>query len=127
MDKIVITGFGVKAPGVNNIDQFKEVLEQGICTQEILHGRGHNGSNIVCGVVHEDLDRISGQNYKRYPRAAQLGIAAAEEAYKMANLPNDDFARVAVIMGTSGGGILEVEKFSNHGIILKKYLFNMFQ
>ncbi|WHZ05769.1 beta-ketoacyl synthase N-terminal-like domain-containing protein [Neobacillus sp. YX16] len=120
MDKIVITGYGVKAPGVSNIDQFKDVLEQGICTQEILHGRGHNGSNIVCGVVHEDLNMISGENYKRYPRGAQLGIAAAEEAYKMANLPNDDFARVAVIMGTSGGGILEVEKFSNHGNNLKK-------
>lgn len=120
MDKIVITGCGVKAPGVSNIDQFKDVLELGICTQEILHGRGHNDSNIVCGVVHEDLNMISGENYKRYARAVQLGIAAAEEAYKMANLPNDDFARVAVIMGTSGGGILEVEKFSNHGNNLKK-------
>ncbi|MDM5326290.1 beta-ketoacyl synthase N-terminal-like domain-containing protein [Neobacillus sp. CF12] len=120
MDKIVITGFGVKAPGVSNIDQFKEVLEHGICTQEILHGRGNNGSNIVCGVVHEDLDMISGQNYKRYPRAAKLGIAAAEEAYTMANLQNDEFTRVAVIMGTSGGGILEAEKFSNHGNNLKK-------
>jgi 3-oxoacyl-(acyl-carrier-protein) synthase len=120
MDKIVITGFGVKAPGVSNIDQFKEVLEQGICTQEILHGRGNNGSNIVCGVVHEELDMISGQNYKRYPRAAKLGIAAAEEAYKMANLQKDEFTRVAVIMGTSGGGILEAEKFSNHDNNLKK-------
>jgi 3-oxoacyl-(acyl-carrier-protein) synthase len=120
MDKIVITGFGVKAPGVSNIAQFKDVLEQGICTQEILHGRGNNGSNIVCGVVHEDLDMINGQNYKRYPRAAKLGIAAAEEAFKMANLQNDEFTRVAVIMGTSGGGILEAEKFSNHGNNLKK-------
>jgi 3-oxoacyl-(acyl-carrier-protein) synthase len=120
MDKIVITGFGVKAPGISNIDQYKYVLEQGICTQEILHGRGNNGSNIVCGVVHEELDTISGQNYKRYPRTARLGIAAAEEAYKMANLQNADFARVAVIMGTSGGGMLEAEKFSNHGNDLKK-------
>lgn len=120
MDKIVITGFGVKAPGVGNIDQLKKVLEQGICTQEILHGRGNNGSNIVGGVVHEELDMISGQNYKRYPRAAKLGIAAAEEAYKMANLQNDEFTRVAVIMGTSGGGMLEAEKFSNHGNNLKK-------
>lgn len=120
MDKIVITGFGVKAPGVSNVVQFKEVLEQGICTQEILHGRGNNGSNIVGGVVHEELDMISGQNYKRYPRAAKLGIAAAEEAYKMANLQNDEFTRVAVIMGTSGGGMLEAEKFSNHGNNLKK-------
>jgi 3-oxoacyl-(acyl-carrier-protein) synthase len=120
MDKIVITGFGVKAPGISNIDQYKYVLEQGICTQEILHGRGNNGSNIVCGVVHEELDTISGQNYKRYPRTARLGIAAAEEAYKMANFQNADFARVAVIMGTSGGGMLEAEKFSNHGNNLKK-------
>ncbi|WP_066051231.1 beta-ketoacyl synthase N-terminal-like domain-containing protein [Robertmurraya korlensis] len=120
MDRIVITGYGVKAPGVSNINEMKDVLEQGICTQEILHGRGSNGSNIVCGVVHEDLNLISGQNYKRYPRVAQLGIAAAEEAYQMANLRNDDFARVAVIMGTSGGGILDVEKFSNHGSNLRK-------
>lgn len=120
MDKIVITGYGVKAPGISNIDQLKDVLEQGICTQEILHGRGNNGSNIVCGVVHEELNTISGQNYKRYPRTARLGIAAAEEAYKMANLQNENFARVAVIMGTSGGGILEAEKFSNHGNNLKK-------
>jgi 3-oxoacyl-[acyl-carrier-protein] synthase II len=120
MDKIVITGYGVKAPGISNKDQFKDVLEKGICTHEILYGRGYNGSNIVCGVVHEDLDIISCQKYKRYPRTAQLGIAAAEEAYKTANLPNDDFARVAVIMGTSGGGILEVEKFSYHGNNLKK-------
>jgi 3-oxoacyl-(acyl-carrier-protein) synthase len=120
MDKIVITGYGIKAPGISNTNQFKNVLEQGICTQEILHGGGIDGSSIVCGVVHEDLDIISGQNYKRYPRAAQLGIAAAEEAYRMANLPNDDFARVAVIMGISGGGMLEAEKYANHGNNLKK-------
>jgi hypothetical protein len=30
MDKIVITGFGVKAPGVSKIVQFKDVLQTGI-------------------------------------------------------------------------------------------------
>ncbi len=120
MEKIVITGCGIKAPGTNNINQFKDVLEKGICTQEILPGRGKNGSNVVGGVIHEELDRISGRNYKNYPRSSQLGIAAAEEAFKMANFPNVDFARVAIIMGTSAGGILEIEKYSNHGNNLKK-------
>lgn len=82
MDKIVITGFGIKAPGISNIDQFKDVLEQGICTQEILHGRGHNGSNIVAGVIHEDFNMISGQNYKRYPRAANWGLQQLRKLFK---------------------------------------------
>lgn len=120
MDTVVITGYGIKAPGIVNIHQFKEVLEKGICTQEILQGRGSNGSNIVCGVIHEELDIISGQNYKRYPRSSKLGIAAAEEAFNMAEISNVDIARVAVIMGTSAGGILEVEKYSDHNNNLKK-------
>ncbi|WP_052353857.1 beta-ketoacyl synthase N-terminal-like domain-containing protein [Neobacillus jeddahensis] len=119
-DTVVITGYGIKAPGINNINQFKDVIETGTCTQEILHGRGHNGSNIVCGVVHEELDSISGQNYKRYPRSSKLGIAAAEEAFTMAKLTNTESARIAVIMGTSGGGILEVEQYANHDNNLKK-------
>lgn len=120
MDTVVITGYGIKAPGVKNINQFKEVLVKGICTQEVLVGRGSNGSNIVAGVVHEELNRISGRNYKSYPRYSKLGIAAAEEAFHHANFTNIDSARVVVIMGTSGGGILEVEQHANHGNNLKK-------
>jgi 3-oxoacyl-(acyl-carrier-protein) synthase len=109
LTRIVITGYGVKAPGVSNRDEFRKVLEKGICTQEVLQGIGPKNSSIVCGVIHENFEIISGKKYNRYPRVSQLAIAATVDAVEMAGLHNLNDCRIAVIIGTSTGGYREFE------------------
>jgi 3-oxoacyl-(acyl-carrier-protein) synthase len=110
VQKIVITGYGIKAPMIDNKHQFKEVIEKGICTHEILMGQGPKGSDIVCGVIHNEFELISGRNYKNHPRFSRLAVAAATDAIEQAGLHDLKGVRVAVIMGTSVGGIIDVEK-----------------
>ena len=53
---------------------------------------------------------INGENYKRYPRSVRLAIAAALDASRMSNLAYFKPHRVAVIIGTAAGAIVEIEQ-----------------
>ncbi|WP_197489750.1 beta-ketoacyl synthase N-terminal-like domain-containing protein [Rossellomorea aquimaris] len=120
MDNIVITGYGIKAPGALSKESFKRILEEGICTQSVLEGRGPNESSVIAGLIEDDFLHIKERNYKRYPRSTRLALAAANDAVEMANLSCDPY-KVAVIMGTSAGAILEIEQYSTVALNLKKY------
>ncbi|UOF90474.1 hypothetical protein LSG31_21890 [Fodinisporobacter ferrooxydans] len=113
MDRVVITGYGIKAPGIRNPDQFKEVLETGTCTQEILKGMGPYDSDIVCGVIHDDFQVIDGKNYRKNPRNNRLAIAATVDAMEMARVPKNNEARMAILLGTGAGSLYETEKLAN--------------
>ena len=108
---IVITGYGIKAPKINGKQQFQEILENGICTLGVCRGLGPDETDIVCGQIQDNFYRIDGQNYKNYPRVARLALAAAVDAVNMAGfrvaVKNK---RVAVIAGTSAGGLIDIEK-----------------
>ncbi|BCB05799.1 beta-ketoacyl synthase N-terminal-like domain-containing protein [Bacillus sp. KH172YL63] len=120
MDSIVVTGYGIKAPGAMSKEEFYRVLEKGICTHSLLEGRGKNRTNIIAGVVGDDFESIKGRNYVHYPRSARLAMAAADDAVLMADLVCPSH-RVAIIMGTSAGAILEIEHYSSVALDLKKY------
>ncbi|MFC4769559.1 beta-ketoacyl-[acyl-carrier-protein] synthase family protein [Effusibacillus consociatus] len=109
MGKVVVTGYGIKAPGVRNKQEFKDVLEQGICTQEVLQGIGPNGSDLICGVIHDRFEKINGRNYKHHPRASRLAVAAADDAIEMAGLRDLRGRRVAILIGSSTSGLAEFE------------------
>jgi 3-oxoacyl-(acyl-carrier-protein) synthase len=116
VQKVVITGYGIKAPMIDNKNQFKEVLEKGICTHELLMGQGTNGSDLVCGIIHNEFEQIRGRDYKRYPRFSRLAVAAAADALEHAGLSDLSNVRAAVVIGTSVGGLIDIEKgsvFSN--------------
>lgn len=121
LSDIVITGYGIKAPGV--IDKFSlfNVLHNGICTQSILESESHPDSGIVAGLIEDRFQEIDGVDYTRYPRSVRMAIAAAIDASAMSELNYFKPNRVAVIMGTSAGAILEIEKYATDAFDLKKF------
>ncbi|GIN21023.1 beta-ketoacyl-[acyl-carrier-protein] synthase family protein [Siminovitchia fordii] len=121
MGDIVITGYGVKAPGIDYKEDFKEVLEKGICKLKILKSIGPNDSHIVAGVVDHDFVMIKERNYKRHSRVSRLAMAASDDAIKMAEVSGKDPSRIAVIMGTAVGSIKEIEEYSVLATDFKKY------
>ncbi|MEB2299595.1 beta-ketoacyl synthase [Lysinibacillus xylanilyticus] len=121
MDDIVITGYGIKAPGVVDEFSFLNVLNKGICTQSILKNDNQPHSSIVAGLIEDDFLDISGVNYRRYPRSVRMAIAAAMDASEMSNLDYFKPHRIAVVMGTSAGAILEIEKYAIDGFDFKKF------
>ncbi|WP_168193797.1 beta-ketoacyl synthase N-terminal-like domain-containing protein [Lysinibacillus sp. SGAir0095] len=110
MDDIVITGYGIIGPGVLDKYSFLNVLEKGLCTQSIIKNVNHSQSHLVAGLIEESFQEINGKNYKRHPRSVRMAIAAAMDAYEMAHVNDFKPHRVAVIMGTSAGAILEIEQ-----------------
>ncbi|MFB7304626.1 beta-ketoacyl-[acyl-carrier-protein] synthase family protein [Heyndrickxia sporothermodurans] len=115
MGKVVVTGFGLKIPGAFSKHQFKSVLENGICTHELVQTKGKNGIHqMVAGVIRDDFQTINGKNYKRYPRLSRIAMAATDDAIEMAQIIFDKNQRVAVILGTSAGGLRELERNSEN-------------
>ena len=121
LDDIVITGYGIKAPGILDKHSFLNVLEKGICTQRILNNAHQPQANIVAGVIDQNFQEINGVNYRRHPRSVRMAIAATLDAIEMANLKDVQPHRIAVIMGTSAGAILEIEKYAADGFDLRKF------
>jgi len=121
LDDIVITGYGIKAPGILDKHSFLNVLEKGICTQRVLNNAHQPQANIVAGVIDQNFQEINGVNYRRHPRSVRMAIAAALDAIEMANLKDVQPHRIAVIMGTSAGAILEIEKYAADGFDLRKF------
>lgn len=120
MDDIVITGFGIKAPGVCDKISFLNVLEKGICTQSLLKSTTQPDATVVAGLIEGKFLEIRGENYKRYPRFVRLAIAAALDASTMANVADFKPHRVAVIIGTAAGAIVEIEQHATDFLDLKK-------
>jgi 3-oxoacyl-(acyl-carrier-protein) synthase len=110
MERIAITGCGIKVPGANNILEFKSILENRLCTLEMLEERGPNRSNLVAGLVHEDFTGLFGHHHRRVPRVSQLAIASTLDAIEMAGLTDLEFRKTGVILGTSAGCVQELEK-----------------
>ncbi len=121
LDDIVITGYGIKAPGILDKHSFLNVLEKGICTQRVLNNAHQPQANIVAGVIDQNFQEINGVNYRRHPRSVRMAIAATLDAIEMANLKDVQPHRIAVIMGTSAGAILEIEKYAADGFDLRKF------
>lgn len=119
MDDVVITGYGIKAPGVHDKKSFLNILEKGICTQSILKNDTQSDASIVAGFIEDDFLKINGENYKRYPRFVRMAIAAALDAANMSNVGYFKPHRIAVIIGTAAGAILEIEQYSSNFFDLK--------
>lgn len=119
MENVVITGYGIKAPNIDNKLQFKTVLEHGICTHRVIKDR-INGLDMVCGVIDDDFKVVRGKKLKRYPRFSRIAMSAADEAMEMADIADRGSLRIAVILGTSAGGISEIEHYSAGGAVYEK-------
>ena len=117
LDDIVITGYGIKAPGICDKSSFLKVLKNGICTQSLF--KDPLGEPIVAGMIHDDFIKMNEKNYKRLSRSYRMAIAAALDAVNMSGLCHYEPQRIAVIMGTSAGAICEIEENSKVAFQLK--------
>lgn len=128
LSEIVVTGYGLKAPGVEDANLFLDILKNGTCTQSIFKDANPSGGDLVAGIIENDFLEIDGIKYNRHPRAVRLAIASAKDAVNMANISTYDSQRVAVIMGTAAGAVLEIQQnaiaafdiktFPLHGVTL---------
>ncbi|WP_438447132.1 beta-ketoacyl-[acyl-carrier-protein] synthase family protein [Gorillibacterium sp. sgz5001074] len=110
----VITGYGVKAPQTSRVQDYLQILQQGMRTHESVAGIGPGGEALVCGVVDEPLETFQGKRLKHYPRSSLLALHAAQEAFESAGLENPAQYRIGVILGTCTGGLPEAEMTSYH-------------
>lgn len=99
MDKVVITGYGVKAPNAYNKEHFKNSLENG--TYELDYFNSTTGKRLVIGRVPDE--ELGEHKDTRYARVVKLGLAAAKEALEMAKLTPKTNRRVTVIFGSASG------------------------
>nr|WP_295973492.1 beta-ketoacyl synthase N-terminal-like domain-containing protein [uncultured Bacillus sp.] len=121
MEEIIITGYGIKAPGALTKSQFRKILQEGTCTQTVLQNVNRQQDSIAAGVIQEDFSVINGKRYRRYPRAVRMAISAALDAAEMARLKYYEPHRIAVIIGTSAGAVLEIEQNAANGFDYQSY------
>jgi len=108
MEKIVVTGYGVRGPKSNNIEQFLYNLANGVNCLEVVSNLSPKGEESLVGKIHEGLDEFeSDKRFKRFPRVTLMGMAAGKEAIDQAKLINLQDKKVGVFFGTSLGAIGE--------------------
>ncbi|BAU27778.1 3-oxoacyl-[acyl-carrier-protein] synthase II [Aneurinibacillus soli] len=106
-EKIVITGYGIKAPGGYNVDHFTDSLITQVSALELFAGQGTEGKDIAFGVVYDKLEEIKkDKKYRRYPRISLLAMSAMKEAIQMAGKTDLSGYRTGIFMGTALGGTL---------------------
>jgi beta-ketoacyl-acyl-carrier-protein synthase II len=112
--RVVVTGLGAVTPLGGSVDEFWHRLvagESGVRTLDHLH-LGQSRTRFGAAVDPVALDgRISPAERQRLSRAAQMGVAAADEALQRARWEPEavDSARVGVVFGSSGGGFVAAE------------------
>lgn len=105
MNRVVVTGMGIKAPKITNTENFLHVLKEGTCTLSVIQ---LNEQQVIAGVVEENFMSAEMKAYKRYPRVSKLAIAAAKEAVEMANIAQYPSYKVGVVLGTAAGAMKEI-------------------
>jgi 3-oxoacyl-(acyl-carrier-protein) synthase len=109
LGKIVVTGYGVKAPKTNNIEQFLSNLRNGVCCLESINHLSPNGEETIIGRINGSLQEFETEKrFKRYPRVTLLGMSAGKEALDKADLSNFSDKKVGVFIGTSLGAMGEM-------------------
>jgi 3-oxoacyl-[acyl-carrier-protein] synthase II len=113
MGNVVITGYGIIGPGINDTGQFKDVLfhKRNVLKKEEIHGR-----QLYIGRVAENELAVDGllSFSKRLPKTVKMLLHAASEAVSMSGLLRDGL-RVGVVVGSSGGMISDILYTSANG------------
>lgn len=108
MGKIVVTGYGVKAPKTNNIEQFLYNLVNGVNCLETVTNLSPKGEETIVGKINDGLKEFeSNKQFKRFPRVTLMGMAAGKEAIRHSKLERLQDKKVGVFFGTSLGSIGE--------------------
>ena len=110
MSKMVVTGYGIKAPKTTSIDHFLQNLMCGTCCLELVTNLSDKLKSTIVGLIdNQTLNFPLNKMYKRLPRTALLGIAAGKEALSYAKLGNTEKKKVGVFFGISLGNTGDYE------------------
>ncbi|AHD04759.1 beta-ketoacyl-[acyl-carrier-protein] synthase family protein [Paenibacillus larvae] len=121
--RIVVTGMGIICPNGKNLDEFWERVKAGKSGIKVVNNIDMSDMLTNLGGEIADFnpeDYFSEEELKEMDRCGQLGVVAAREAVKHANLQMESLNpyRVGISLGTSLGGMLSGEEF--HEQWLKK-------
>lgn len=116
IDNIYITGMGIVSSIGFNVAECLNAFKEGKSGIELIRylDTKHRGKLLAGEVKASDEDLIEIlqlEDDKNFSRTALLGIMAAREAYKSANLSEDTTWRLGIISSTSVGGIDRSEVF----------------
>lgn len=85
-DKIVVTGYGVKALRTNNTAEFVSNFKNGVCCLQSVSTLLPNSENTIVSRIKEGLEEYEhDKRYKRLQRVTLLGMSAGMEAINMLN------------------------------------------
>jgi len=116
MERVVITGIGVVAPGGTGKDAFWETLITGKSAADFvqLDNRERFRSQVVAAIADWDPHSfaLSAEEIARTSRHTQFGLVAAAEAFLESNLhlADLDFTRIGVAAGTAIGSTIQLEQ-----------------
>lgn len=112
--RIVISGMGIYSPCGKNIEQFSAALHESTTGIKEHHGVFEHKS-VWAGIV-EEKDHEQVQCEVEIDRTAQMGLIAAQEAVRNADVPIESQPeRVALTLGTSHGGRSQLDQFILNG------------
>jgi 3-oxoacyl-[acyl-carrier-protein] synthase II len=108
MSKIVVTGYGIKAPKSTNIKEFLYNLKEGVYCLEAVTNLTPKGETTIVGLIKDKLVEIPpDRKYERFSRTTLLGMAAGKEALTYSKLGDLGNKKVGMFFGTSVGNIGE--------------------
>jgi 3-oxoacyl-[acyl-carrier-protein] synthase II len=106
MSKIVVTGYGIKAPNTSNIKEFLHNLVNGVCCLESVTNLTPKGESTIVGLIKDELIDIPlDKKFERLPRTTLLGMAAGKEALSHSRIGSLEGKKVGVFFGVSVGNI----------------------
>jgi 3-oxoacyl-[acyl-carrier-protein] synthase II len=112
--RVVVTGLGmINALGTDKESAFKAIIE-GKCGIKTIESFSTEGQNVHIAAEITDFDVndvLDPKEAKKADRFIQLGLKAAKEAIKDANLPEDvDYDSFGVASASGIGGLPNIEK-----------------
>lgn len=111
MNRVVVTGLGVVAPGALGAEQFFGGLGEG--RAHFREVDSFAGARLVVGAVDPDMsfEDLPLPSLSALDRSGLFAVAAAGQALRDAGLPlkMPNPARVAAIIGNGGGGLTSIE------------------
>ena len=116
MERVVITGIGVVAPGGIGKDAFWETMSTGKSTANLIQidERERFRSQVVAAIMNWDpcSSGLTEEEVARTSRHTQFGLVAALEACRESNLQFADLdpTRIGVAAGTAIGSTLRLEQ-----------------
>lgn len=124
--RVVITGMGILSPAGNDpVTVWQRLQEPGTAATPVSAWPDEHPVGFACQVVDFDpQERFGFKEARRIDRAAQLGLAAAQDAVAQAfgdggpRGAGCDPARIAVVAGTGMGGLNTLEE--QHQVFLER-------